>query len=149
MCTTDDIFSAMDFVNKGNQLFVEEQYQESCDQYSKAIAKLLGHEQFPALFGRARTFMLLDQHNGKVIGSFRSLQPLPMLSLSLSASLSRCPSVVSLHPTIRRYSRSRKLRRSPSQTPTLKLLSRVRTLSLSFRGVLPNGASCTVSAECA
>jgi len=59
----------MEFVNKGNQYFVEEQYQEACSQYTKAIAKLMGNDQFPAMFGRARCFMQLEQYND-AIGDF-------------------------------------------------------------------------------
>eukprot|EP01083_Nonionella_stella_P028701 79078_1 len=52
----------MEFVHQGNQLFVEENYQEAVDQYTNAICKLMGKEQFPALFGRGRANMYLDNH---------------------------------------------------------------------------------------
>ena len=52
----------MEFVNAGNQLFVEENYQDACAEYTKAIAKLMAKAQFPALFVRARAFMYLDNY---------------------------------------------------------------------------------------
>ena len=52
----------MNFLQKANQLFVEENYEQACEQYTKAAHKLLGKDQFPALFGRARAFMCLDKH---------------------------------------------------------------------------------------
>eukprot|EP01084_Bolivina_argentea_P018020 33599_1 len=56
----------MEFVHQGNQLFVEENYKQACEQYTKAIIKLMGKEQFPALFGRARASMYLDKHNNAI-----------------------------------------------------------------------------------
>eukprot|EP01084_Bolivina_argentea_P027318 50782_1 len=56
----------MEFVQKGNQLFVEENYDEACVQYTKGVAKLLGKTQFTALFGRGRALMYLDKHSNAV-----------------------------------------------------------------------------------
>ena len=52
----------MEFLQKGNQLFVEENYQDAVEQYTKSIHQLLGQAQFPALFGRGRALMCLDKH---------------------------------------------------------------------------------------
>ena len=53
----------MEELAKANQLFIEENYDEACQTYTKAVAKLMGKTQFPALFGRARALMHLDKHD--------------------------------------------------------------------------------------
>ena len=52
----------MEFVQQGNQLFIEENYVQACEQYTKGISRLMGKAQFGALFGRARSLMHLDKH---------------------------------------------------------------------------------------
>ena len=44
----------MDQVALGNEHFVRESYTEAAKAYSKALGKLMGQEQFIALYGRAR-----------------------------------------------------------------------------------------------
>jgi len=52
----------MEFVHKGNQLFVEENYERAIEQYTNGLSKLMGQQQFGALFGRARACMHVDKY---------------------------------------------------------------------------------------
>eukprot|EP00484_Ammonia_sp_Unknown_P000699 CAMPEP_0197021214 /NCGR_PEP_ID=MMETSP1384-20130603/2114_1 /TAXON_ID=29189 /ORGANISM="Ammonia sp." /LENGTH=389 /DNA_ID=CAMNT_0042448993 /DNA_START=58 /DNA_END=1224 /DNA_ORIENTATION=+ len=56
----------MEFIQTGNQLFVEENYQQAVEHYTKALSKLMGKQQFAAFFGRARACMYLDKHYNAV-----------------------------------------------------------------------------------
>jgi len=44
----------MEYLNTANQYFVEENYTKAIEEYTNATRKLVGLNQFPALFGRAR-----------------------------------------------------------------------------------------------